>query len=286
MFDTHCHLNFKVFEKNYPEVIERAREAGVNNIIIPGTDIESSRQAIEIAEKYDGIYAAVGIHPHHVYQYQKSNIKYQKYISNIKNDLEILEELFAHPKVVAIGEVGIDRHIYKNTKYTDYQINNEFIEMQKELFIEQIKLAVKYKKSLIIHNWEAKDDLFDVLSTVYRQPTTINCVFHCCEPDKELLNFAIKHKIFIGVDGDVTYNNPPAGGKQEFIKQVPLDMLVLETDAPYLLPEPLRGQKLYPNEPKNIPLIAEFIAKLKNISSLRLIEVTTNNARRLFQLDK
>lgn len=286
MFDTHCHLNFKIFKNNYSEVISRAREAGVTNIIIPGTDIESSKKAIEIAEKFDGVYAAVGIHPHHTQEFRIQNLKFR-----IKEKLKQIETLLVHPKVVAIGEVGLDSHIYKNTKYKDYQITDEFIKVQKELFVEQIKLAVKYKKRLIIHNWEAdlhqgfgrqaKNNLLNILNS-YFLPATIPAVFHCCEPDRELLDFAKKHQIFIGVDGDVTYNQD----KQNYVKQIPLELLVLETDSPYLLPQPLRDQKLFPNEPKNIPIIAEYIARLKNISTKKIIEATTDNAKKLFGLNK
>jgi TatD DNase family protein len=278
MFDTHCHLNFSVFKDNLDKVIQNAKQAGVNYFVIPGTDYESSKRAVKIAEKYDGAYAAVGIHPHHVYQYQRSKIKDQNHISNIKNDLKQIERLLTNPKIVAVGEVGIDRYYYQKTKYVQYKIDEEFIQLQKECLRLQIQLAAKYKKSLILHNRKAKKDLLDVLTNNYKLITNNYLVFHCCEPDQELLDFVIEHNIFIGVDGDVTYSKD----KQEFIKKVPLELLVLETDSPFLKP---RGTK-FPNEPKNILIIAEHIAKVMNVSTNRLIDTTTENARKLFSLDK
>ncbi len=289
LFDTHCHLNFQAFDNNLEDVIDRARKAGVNNIIIPGTDVETSKKAIEIAEKYEGIYAAVGIHPHHIYQYQISKIKDQKYILNIKNDLKEIKKLLKNNKVVAVGEVGVDRHYYQKTKHENYKVNQEFIDLQKEFFIEQIKLAHQYKKALIIHNRKAKKDILNILATHYELLPTYSSVFHCCEPDQDLLDFAIEHKMFIGVDGDVTYWKEKLFGfaqsKQEFIKKVPLNMLVLETDSPLLIPE-LSGSRSWTryNEPKNIVLIAEFVAKLKNVSINQLIDTTTENARMLFKV--
>ncbi|MFA6016968.1 MAG: TatD family hydrolase [Patescibacteria group bacterium] len=283
-FDTHCHLNFEAFDGRVEEVINNAKKAGVDQIVIPGTDVPTSEKSIAIAEKYEGIYAAVGIHPHHIYQFliktrssatqifQKTN-KTEKFA--FASDLGKIETLMKHPKVVAIGEVGIDRHIYQKTKHQDYKINEEFVELQKEFLIEQIKLAAKYKKSLILHNREAKKDILEVLTSHQSLITSHSSVFHCCEPDPELLDFAKSHKMFIGVDGDITYYKE----KQSWIKTIPLDMLVLETDSPYL--SPIRQ---FPNEPKNIPLIAEFVAKLKGVSIDKLMETTTENAQTLFKV--
>jgi TatD DNase family protein len=302
LIDTHCHLNFKAFstkdrwssgpDGKVEEVIRAAKRAGVNYIVVPGTDVETSKKAVEIAEKYPEVYAAVGIHPHHVFEIFKTQVSFfstvssrsagprrlskkQKpslYLSELKN----IEKLLTHPKVVAIGEVGIDRHIYRKTKYQDYKIEEKFIELQKEFLKEQIKLAVKYDKSLILHSREAKKDTLEVLSEpALSKALAGKAVFHCCEPDEEILGFAIDHKIFIGVDGDITYRKD----KQEFIKKVPLEMLVLETDSPFLSPD----QKSM-NEPKNIKPIAEFIAKLLNCSLDSLSKQTTENAKRLFKI--
>ncbi len=284
-FDTHCHLNFEAFDGRVDGVINQAKLVGVNQIVIPGTDIETSEKAIEIAEKNQGVYAAVGIHPHHVFEiYSESLISkfFDGKQKTVKNLVSSLSELLSHPKVVAVGEVGIDRHIYQKTKYPGYKIEEEFVELQKIFLKEQIKLAIKYDKSLILHNREAREDTLGVLREMWDKKLEGRAVFHCCEPDFELLEFAKNHKMFIGVDGDTTYYKE----KQQFIKLVPMEMLVLETDSPFLMPRLLSGGRpsLRYNEPKNIPLIAEFAAKLKGISVKEVARITTKNANVLFKV--
>lgn len=275
MFDTHCHLNFSRFKKNYEEVIERALEAGVEYIVIPGTDVPTSQAAIAIAEKYEHIYVAAGIHPHHVF-----DLMQKKDSLDMDNEIKKIEELLVHPKVVAVGEVGLDRHVYENTKYEAYAVNDEFIALQKKLLEEQIKLAIQYKKSVIFHNREAKAEMLALLTTIWDESLRGHSVFHCCEPDNELLEFAKGHGMFLGVDGDITYYPE----KQEFIKHVPDEMLVLETDAPFLLPEPLRTEKRYPNEPANLTYISEFISELKDMPLDILRRTTLHNGKALFSL--
>ncbi len=289
MFDTHCHLNFKALWKNVEQVIEDARRVGVDQLIVPGTDWETSSRAVTIAEKHDGVYAAVGIHPHHAKEFRVQNLELRIKKNNIvgvKRDLSNPDvgakfiKLISHPKVVAVGEVGLDYHSYQNTKYQSYKIDNDFIDRQKKLLIKQIQLAIKYDKSLILHNREAKQDLLPLLVKNWDKKLEGKAVFHCCEPDLELLDFAQKHNIFIGVDGDVTYSKE----KAEFVKKVPLDLLVLETDSPYLLPEPLRSAKQYPNVPSNVALIARFLSKQLGIDEAIIEKQTTNNAISLFNL--
>jgi TatD DNase family protein len=159
-------------------------------------------------------------------------------------------------------------------------VDEQFMNLQKELFVAQLKLAVKYKKSVIVHNREAKGDMLPLLEDNWNSHFEGRIVFHCCEPDKKLLEFAKEHKMFIGVDGDVTYRED----KQQFIKTVPLDMLVLETDSPFLLPEPLRTQKKYPNTPANLLLIAEFISQVRGENIEDFIQKTSQNAEMLFRL--
>lgn len=274
MFDTHCHLNFKVFEGKIEKVIKEAKDSSVSYFVIPGTDVETSKKAIEIAGKFNGVFAAVGIHPHHVfYEIQNLNLKSQNEILNLK--IKEIEKLLNHPKTVAVGEIGLDYYLYQKTKYQQYQIDEEFIKFQKIFFIEQLKLAKKYKKTIIIHNRKAKDDLLKILTNNQSLITNNKIVFHCCEPDEELLNFVVKNKIYIGIDGDVAYNKK----KQDFIKKIPLEFLVLETDSPFLSPN-----KHFPNQPKNLPLIAGFIAKLIGVSYEKLKKTTFGNAKKLFKL--
>src|SRR3990167_4530033 len=297
MFDTHCHLNFKAFKRNVNDVVVRAEEEGVEFIVVPGTDVKTSKKGVEIVQNLDGVYAAVGIHPHHVMKYLTRHAELDSASSmsfprkresrklwipdQVGDDVYEIEKLLSHPKVVAVGEVGLDNHTYENTVYQDYQIDSRFLELQKELFKNQIDLAVKYKKSLILHNREAKKDFLQILREKWAKHLEYRTVFHCCEPDEELLNFAKENHIFIGVDGDVTYSKE----KQRFIKNVPLEMLVIETDSPFLLPEPLRTEKKYPNKPENIVIIAEKVASILNLSTVKIGQKTTENAKELFGLE-
>lgn len=273
MFDTHCHLQFSAFEGKVDEIVVEAYHAGVIHMVVPGTDVETSEKGITIAQKYEHVYAAVGIHPHHVYQIKKLKL-------HVKKELEKIEALLENRAVVAVGEIGLDRHAYKKTKYENYQVDDSFIDLQKELFIAQVQLAKKYKKSVIIHNRETRGELLELLFDHWTSDFEGRMVFHCCEPDGLLLDFAKKHRIFIGVDGDITYRKD----KQEFIKQVPLELLVLETDAPFLLPEPFRSQKLFPNEPKYLLRIKKHIAERIGVSEKMIQEKTVENAKRLFSL--
>lgn len=271
--DTHCHLNFKRFKKDRNEVISRSKSAGITDFIVPGTDIPLSQKAVEIASEHDTIYAAIGVHPHHTFNTQTG-------LGSLDVDIEELKKLVIHPKVVAIGEIGLDRHEYEDTKYPEYQINDAFMKAQMEYFVAQLRLAKSHKKALIIHNRETKKELLDILVREWDDSMRMRTVFHCCEPDKELFSFAKTHDIYIGIDGDVTYG----GEKTLYAKEVPLEMLVLETDSPFLLPEPLKTKKMYPNIPANIPLIAQYIADLKGVVIEEVAEVTTRNAKRLFGL--
>lgn len=280
MFDTHAHLQFEAFQGRVEETIMRAREAGVTYMMLPSTDVMSSRGAIEIAQAHETIYAAVGIHPHHIFKYQTQNskVKSQNYKSKLKSDLEEIEKLINEKKVIAVGEVGLDKYYYRKSKYSDYEVTESFISLQKSVLIKHIKWALKYKKRLILHNREAAQDFLEVLHELWDSNLAGRTVFHCCEPNRELLDFARRNKIFIGVDGDVTYSSE----KARFAKEIPLELLVLETDSPFLIPEPQRSQKVFPNTPANLPLIAKFIADLRGVSVDVIKRETTQNARELF----
>ena len=279
MFDTHCHLNFHNFKNSLKDVIARAGSVGVSHITIPSTDVNTSIDAVSIAQTNKNIYCAVGIHPHHIFKYQteKHNISDDAFV---KNEIQKINDLAKKDKVVAIGEIGLDRHYYSKTKYSDYQINEEFLSLQKDFFIKQIEIAANNKKSLILHNREASDEFLKVFDNVWRDGFKERTVFHCCEPKKNLLEYARTKKIFIGVDGDVTYNKK----KEDFVKEIPLDLLVLETDSPFLTPEPERSNKKFPNEPKNLQIVAAFIAKKLSISEEELKKITFENSKRLFNI--
>ncbi len=273
LFDTHSHIQFKVFEENISEVIDRAKKAGVNKIIACATNLESSKKAVNLVNRFEGIYAAVGIHPHHVFKHFHSKI-------NLQSHLNIIESLLEDKKVVAIGEVGMDKYQYTKTKYKDYQIHEDFLKLQKKLFTAQIKLALKYKKSLIIHNRLAVKETLEVLKENWDPFFERRAVFHCCEPELELLAFALENKVYIGIDGDITYD----ADKQEFLKKAPFEQLVLETDSPFLIPQPLKSEETLNNEPKNLKIIAKKISLLKNHEVETVLNTCYQNSLKLFDL--
>lgn len=255
MIDTHCHLADEHLFAQLPHVIQRAQEAQVTSFIVPGLDVESSQKAAELANQYSFVYAAAGMYPSEAYGL----------------DLTPIEYLLQDPEVVAVGEVGLD------TTYAD-----EFpLEIQLTCLREQIHLASKHQKSLILHNRGTTTELLALLAHSWDSTLAGRTVFHCCEPDEDLLVFAKKHHVYIGVDGDVTYNKK----KQEFLTQVPLELLVLETDAPYLTPEPVRQEKKFPNEPAHLTYTAQKIAEIYGISVEEVDVITTQNAQTLFGLE-
>ena len=279
MFDTHTHLQFKTYEGKVDEVIRRATESGIEKIVVVGTNLETSKKAIDLAQKYDNLYASIGIHPHHVFSYCHPGLDPGS--STLINEaISSLENLTNNQKVIAIGETGLDRHIYQNTKYKNYEITEDFIKLQKHFFKEQIKLAIKYKKSLIIHNREASEELLETLNENWHPSLENHSVFHCCEPNQKILDFAIKHKVFIGIDGDITYDK----NKQEFVKQLPQNLIVLETDSPYFIPEPLKSENIAINEPKNLSSIANYLTILTKQPIGIVRKLSSKNASLLFKL--
>lgn len=275
LFDTHCHLNFKAFTTSLSTVVDDAKKIGVQNIVIPGTDVLTSQKAVNIAKITSGLYAAVGIHPHHVYDLKNTNEEFE-----ITEELKKIELFLSEKKVVAIGEVGIDRYEYTSTKYQNYVVDEEFVAIQKDLLIRQIKLAIVYGKSLIVHNRKAVDDLLDIITSSWDQKLSGRTVFHCCEADDRLLAYALDKGIYIGVDGDITWSKK----KQRFIATVPLEKLVLETDSPYLTPEEARAKQVFPNEPKNITYVRDMVARIHNVDLSEIEKQTTENAMKLFKL--
>ncbi len=278
MFDTHCHLNFKTFVNNVDEVISNAENNGVMLFVVPGTDEVTSVKAVELATKYDGVYGACGVHPHHVYERIENGEMITQEV--VDKSLLFLMPLLACPKVVAVGEIGLDKHYYAQTKYKSYAVEESFIKAQQLYVIAQLKSAFDYKKSVIIHNREATDETLELLKEHWDSQFENRLVIHCCEPSERFLEFTKSHNVFIGVDGDVTYDTQ----KQEFIKKIPLDRLVVETDSPFIVPEPLKSQKVRPNTPSNLRVIIECVAKLKGESVGDVIDQTTKNGKELFQI--
>lgn len=267
MIDVHCHLNFHAFKKDFDECIKNAKEKGVGTIINVGTKIDSSTTAVELSEKYDNLYAIVGVHPHHADKVDLS-----------ENWLEELEELAKKTKVVAIGEIGLDYFSYKSNGIVDPKL-------QKELFEAQIELASRVKLPLQIHGRHAGKDILEILHHHKNLLQSDNPgMFHCFAGDMDVLKGALDLGFYIGFDGNITYPGLAPGetvSLPDIAKATPLDRIVTETDSPFLSPIPFRGGR---NEPQHVIIVGQFLAQVKEISFEEIADITTQNAKRLFNL--
>lgn len=255
LFDTHVHLNAEQYKEDIEEVIERAQEAGVENMVVVGFDRPTIEKALELIEKYDFLYASVGWHPVDA-------------IDMKEEDLTWLEELAGHPKVVALGEMGLDYHWDKSPK-----------DIQKEVFRQQIQLAKKVKLPIIIHNREATQDIVEILKEEGAEE--VGGIMHCFSGSVETARECIDMNFYISLGGPVTFKN--AKKPKEVAADIPLDKLLIETDCPYLAPHPYRGKR---NEPAYVKLVAEQIAELKGIDYEEIAQATTENARKLFRIER
>ena len=254
LFDTHVHLNADQFKEDVEDVIERAKDTGVSRMVVVGFDRLTITRAMELVEKYDELYAAVGWHPVDA-------------IDMKDEDLEWIEELAAHPKVVALGEMGLDYHWDKSPK-----------DVQKEVFRRQIRLAKKVQLPIVIHNREATQDIVDILKE--EGASEVGGIMHCFSGSPETALECVNMNFYISLGGPVTFKN--AKKPKEVAEAVPLEKLLIETDCPYLAPHPYRGKR---NEPAYVKRVAEEIAALKNLSYEEVAHVTMKNANTLFQLD-
>lgn len=265
MIDVHCHLNFKSFSEDYDAVIKDAYAAGVTEIINVGTTFSSSKWAVELAEKYDNLYAIVGVHPHHADKVED-------------NWLSELKKLTKHLKVVAIGEIGLDYYTYQSNGIVDSEI-------QKEVFIRQIELASHVGLPLQIHNRHAGEDILAILKTNKALLKEKPGMFHCFAGSRDVLKQALDMGFYIGFDGNITYEGLAPGENtslSELALATPLERMVIETDSPYLTPQPHRGSR---NIPAYAILTAQFIAKLKDISLENVLYQTTKNAHTIFAIN-
>lgn len=262
MIDGHCHLNFHTFAEDVAEVVVRAKEAGVTTIVNVGTSLESSQQAIDLASQFDTCLAIVGIHPHHA----------DKVTEGWLNELETLSK---SPKVIGIGEIGMDFFSYKSNGIVDPKI-------QEEVFRKQIELAIQLSLPLQIHNRHAGKEVLRVLSDYRRDLQSPPGMFHCFAGDFNILYGALELGFYIGFDGNSTYPGLAPGetvALPELIKQTPLDRIMVETDSPYLTPVPLRGTR---NEPKNAIIVKDFVAKIKGVEAAQLEEQIIQNFNTVF----
>lgn len=272
MIDAHCHMQFHKFEQDCDEVIKDAFASGLTQLVNTGTSIDSSKKAIELAHKYDNTYAIVGIHPHHA---DKTDVKYEGLMP--EDWLEQLEHLAQDPKVIGIGEVGMD--------YWNYRTNGIVAkDLQEDAFRKQIELSIKLKLPLQIHTRLAWDDTISILSDYKNNLKNPPGMFHCFSGSIEFAKKVLEMGFFVGFDGNITYGGVPPGettSLQDLVDFVPIDRILTETDAPFLSPIPLRGKR---NEPKNIKLILEFIAQRKGISYNTLEAQIEHNFRSVFSI--
>lgn len=253
LFDTHMHVNVDQFKDDKEDVIQRAFDAGVTHMVVVGFDRETIPLAIEIAEQYETIYAAVGWHPVDA-------------IDMTESDLEWIKELSSHPKVVAIGEMGLDYHWDKSPK-----------EVQEAVFRKQIRLAKEVDMPIIIHNREATEDIITILQE--EDAGQIGGIMHCYNDDVRYVQACLAMNFYISLGGTVTFKNAPL--PKEVAVEVPIDRLLVETDSPFLAPHPNRGKR---NEPAYVTLVAEKVAALREMPLEELHQKTTENAFRLFRL--
>lgn len=249
--DSHAHLDDRKFDGDRDEMLQRARENQISNIINVGYDLASSRRSLDLAANYDFIYAAVGIHPHDAAEAGA-------------NYLDELRAMAALPKVVAIGEMGLD-----------YYRNLSPKEIQQRVFREQIRLAAELEKPVIIHDREAHGDVMAILREEKVGPA--KGVLHCFSGSLEMARECIKMGFYLSIAGPVTFSN--AKKLREVAAGVPLDRLLIETDAPYLTPEPHRGKR---NESAYVACVGRCVAEIRGIPVEELAAATTGNARRLF----
>lgn len=253
LFDSHAHLDDERFGGEQSEVIARAAAAGVTGILNAGADMESSARAIKLARQYSNVYAAVGMHPHDARLM-------------VNDDYEQLAAWTADPKVVAIGEIGLD-----------YYYDHSPREIQKKVFVRQLDVARQTGKPIIIHD---RDAHADILAIVKNEGKGLAGVFHCFSGSVEMMREVLKLGFYVSIAGPVTF--PKSVKLKEVAAAVPLDRLLVETDCPYLTPHPHRGKR---NEPAFVRLVAEEVAQLRNMELEALAEATTNNVKRLFSLE-
>lgn len=255
-FDTHAHYDDKKFEDDREEVLNKIYNAGVTKCINMGCDMKSSKIAIEIANNHNFIYAAVGLHPEEIPQNENEMLKT---ISQIK---ELATE---NNKVVAIGEIGLDYYWRQDNK-----------ELQKEAFIKQIELANELKLPISIHTRDAIDDM---IAIIRKNKIEYGGVMHCCPFNRELVKHAIENGLYIGFGGTSTFKS--SKNAKEILNMVPENRILIETDSPYLSPEPKRGTR---NDSSNLKYVVEKLAEYMDLESEQFAKITYENAKRLFKV--
>ena len=255
-FDSHAHLDDEKFDIDREKLIPEIYNSGITKFVSCGYNLESSKKAVELSKKYNFIYATVGTSPNDL------STKYEQDVENIEEILK--NELNKNSKIVAIGEIGLDYH-YDTDK-----------EIQYKAFVKQIEIANKYNLPIVIHTREAVTDTIEILK---KHPVNKKGVFHCCPFNRELIKEALKLGFYISVAGPITFKN--SKNAEEIANLIPLDKMLIETDSPYLSPEPVRGTR---NDPRNVKYTAQKIADFRNISLEEIARETYNNTKTIFNI--
>lgn len=255
LIDTHAHIDMEDFGADFEQMLARAQENGVQKIIIPAVEPSTFERVLKTAEKSPNLYASIGVHPEDAKNFDEKA-------------LNLMEKMIKHPKVVAVGEIGLD--YYWDRSYND---------VQKAVFEAQIEFAKKHDKPIIVHDREAHGDSLEILKRT--NAAEVGVVMHCFSGSPEFALECVKEGFYIALGGVVTFKN--AKKMKEVAKIVPLERLLLETDSPYLTPVPFRGKR---NEPAYVKYAAEEIANLRGIGFEELARATTENAIKIFRLNE
>ena len=291
LIDTHTHINLRAFKDDAAEAIKRAHHAGVA-VVNVGTQIDTSRQAVELLQQFpQDVYAVIGLHPTHTYGHDYEDEEEVKFKTREEHfDYAMYKELAAHPRVVGIGECGLDYY-----RMPDDRDHDEIKQLQRAAFNDQIKLALEMDKALCIHcrpsegTNDAYEDLLELLTPIVKPDTTVPGLWvdtsnfrfevHCYTGDWPTAQKFVSLGGYLGLNGIITFDK--TGRSEEVVKGIPLEHIILETDAPYLSPKKYRGKR---NEPAYIIEVAQQIADWKGVSLDEVARITTENAKRLFKI--
>lgn len=263
-FDSHSHLNDEKFDNDREKIIQEINKTDVTHFITAGYNLESSKSAVELAKQYQFIYAIIGISPNDMPDNPQKEEKLWKDIHEIQ---EIIKEDNSN-KIVAIGEIGLDYY---------WEKNEDMRKLQRKAFIRQIELANMLELPIVIHT---RDAVMDTLEILKKYDVHKKGIFHCCPQNRELIKEGLKLGFYISFAGPITFKN--SKNADEIIKLVPNDKILIETDSPYLAPEPIRGTR---NDPRNVKYIAQKIAGVKNMTIEEIANITFNNTCRIFGIN-